>query len=321
METRSRNKQCAVLLAMGGPDSLDDIGEYLFNIFSDRSIIRLPGGAALQKPFARIISTIRSRKVQSHYAKIGGSSPLLKWTRAQADQIESLIKETHPDFRCYIAMRYFRPTIEQTVRQAYRDGYRRMSFIPMYPQYSKATSGSSFMVARKVLGELPDVEARFVNDFHDWPAYISLLNEYIEENIKPDETLLFSAHSLPQKFVDEGDPYVEQVKTTAHLASGGRDYHLAFQSRTGPVKWVWPDTVEEAKRLTDEKEGNLFVVPISFVCDHIETLYEIDIELRDLLGSGKGSRLRRMPMFNDDPRFAACLAELISQKEYSDVNR
>ena len=302
-----------VLLAMGGPETTRDIPEYLYNIFSDRSIIRLPGGPLVQKPLARLISRMRSRKVAEHYDLIGGSSPLYRWTRAQADLIEQRF-DAGRTVRCYAGMRYFRPTIPAVIDAALGDGCTELCFLPMYPQYSSATTGSSFTVAKKSLQRHSTVAAHYVNDFHDTDGYISFLASYIERHIRADELLLFSAHSLPQKFVDEGDPYVDQVKRTAQLAAGNREYVVTFQSRTGPVDWVGPDTIDEAKRLLDDPARRLFIVPIAFVCDHIETLYELDIELPQLLGDDKGGRIRRMPMFNDDPQFAEVLIDVVRRK-------
>lgn len=304
-------KTAVILLAMGGPETTDDVPEYLYNIFSDRHIIKLPGGALLQKPFARMISKRRSPMVKEHYAEIGGGSPLMKWTVAQKNHLEKSLHESGTPARCYIGMRYFRPMIEAVIADAYRDGCRRMVFVPLYPQYCRATTGSSFAVAHKVLKSMPDVDAQYVHDFHDHPDYVALLKEYIDNNITSDETLLFSAHSIPQSFVTDGDPYVDQVKRTAHMAAGDRKYFLSFQSRTGPVKWVGPETITETKRLLAEGR-KLFVVPISFICDHIETLHEIDIELKE--ETDAGDRLRRMPMFNDDARLAQMLANLIKEK-------
>ncbi len=300
-----------ILLAMGGPETIADVPEYLYNIFSDRNIIRLPGGPLLQKPFARMISKRRSEKVKQHYNLIGGGSPLRRWTEAQRDHLAPLLSTDSDPVRCYVAMRYIRPMVDSVIGEAYADGCRTLYFLPMYPQYCRATTGSSFAEARTALKRYPDVEAVFIDDFHDNAEYISLLREYIGNNITPDETLLFSAHSIPQSFVDGGDPYVDQVKKTATFAAASREFFLSFQSRSGPVKWVGPDTIAEVKRLL-ELGKRLFVVPISFVCDHIETLYEIDIELKELTGAGH--RLRRMPMFNDDPRFAKALAGLINAR-------
>lgn len=306
-------KFCVILLGMGGPETVNDVGEFLFNIFSDREIIRLPGGPRFQKPLARMISKLRSGKVSRNYAAIGGGSPLLRWTQAQKENIENTLAPIHPGFAGFVGMRYFRPTMAHAVGMAIKAGYQKIVFLPMYPQYCKATTGSSFAEARRVLKSYQNVEASFIDDFHDLPGYTSLLKTYIDENIGDGETLLFSAHSIPQKFVDEGDPYVEQVKKTVALAAGERDYCLSFQSRTGPVKWVGPNTVAEATRLAGEGK-RLFVVPVSFLCDHIETLSEIDIELAHHVKARTGKTIRRMPMFNDDARLGTALANLILNK-------
>lgn len=314
MPDRSVDRTAVILLAMGGPDNLAGVKQYLFNIFSDRSIIRLPGGPTLQKPFAWLIARLRYKKVQHHYSLIGGGSPLLKWTLAQKDHLERLLEDVAPGTRCYVGMRYYTPTISQAIVQAYQDGCGSMIFLPLYPHYCRATVGSTFEEAARGLKRAGKVTPTFIKDFHDHPRYITLLRRYICDNMRPGETLLFSAHSIPQKLVEEGDPYVEQVKKTAYLAADGRQYNLSFQSRTGPVRWVGPDTVPETTRLLRESPGGLFIVPISFVCDHIETLYEIDIELRSRATETEGARIRRMPMFNDDPEFAAVLVDLVIER-------
>jgi ferrochelatase len=309
------NHFCVILLGMGGPETIGDVKQYLYNIFSDRSLIQLPGGRLLQKPFARLISQVRHQKVRENYRIIGGGSPILKWTDSQRDHLVEMLTPLFPHFDCYVGMRYFPPMIENAVLEAYVIGYRTMYFLPMYPQYCRATTGSSFTAAREALSRCKkDVRAEFIDDFHDFPEYIALLQEYIESNIRDDDTLLFSAHAIPQKLVDEGDPYYDQVQKTAALAAGGREYYLAFQSRTGPVNWIGPDTVEEVRRLLREKPGGIFIAPLSFVCDHIETLYELDHELPEDFPVEDAVRIRRMPMFNDDPRFGRVLADLIIER-------
>ncbi|MDH3892232.1 MAG: ferrochelatase [candidate division Zixibacteria bacterium] len=306
------DKPCVILLSMGGPETTADVREFLYNIFCDRSLIRLPGGRFFQRSFARLISSLRCSKVQRHYDSIGGGSPLLMWTTKQAAQIERLLNRKVPGVRCLVGMRYFHPLIEDTLAAALEAGSRRFIFLPMYPQFSRATTGSSFQVVRRIT-EGREVECIFIDDFHDDPGYTRLLKEHIDVHISADETLLFSAHSLPQRFVDEGDPYVQQVRISAGLAAGDREYALSYQSRTGPVKWVGPDTIVEARRLLSDPRKKLFVVPLSFVCDHIETLYEIDIDLRQQLGAD-GSRIRRMPMLNGNPGFSEVLADIVTRK-------
>lgn len=319
MSSARNEKLCVILLAMGGPSAPGEVRQYLYKIFSDRSLIRLPGGPLLQKPFARMISLIRRNKVRQRYDLIGGKSPLLSWTQNQAQQIEAQLRPEHPDIKCFIGMRYSQPSIGNAIGRAYAEGYRHLCFLPLYPQYSLATTGSSFKVAAENIGRLKGIKTTFIKDFHDDPGYIALLRGYIDSNIKSGEWLLFSAHSLPQEYVDDGDPYVDRVMRSALLTAGERPYSVSFQSRSGPVTWVGPDTIVEAKRLLAEHSG-LFVVPISFVCDHIETLYEIDIDLRNILTEAGLDGMRRMPMFNDDPRFGAVLANIVKNKVITGVN-
>lgn len=314
MAESSGERKGVILLAMGGPDKLSDVGTFLYNIFSDRDIINLPGGVFLQKPVAALISRMRLNRVKENYRRIGGGSPLLKWTSSQGDLIKRLFSESGEDVGCYVGMRYFRPTITTAIENAYHDGCRDFVFVPMYPQFCRATTGSSVEVAKKELTRFKDVDAVFISDFHDHPAYIALLREHIRKNIREGDALLFSAHSIPQKFVDAGDPYVDQMKRTLELVAGDREYYLSFQSRTGPVRWVGPDTIEESIVLAKSGHKGLYVVPISFVCDHIETLFEIDIELFDIVKKETGLELRRMPMFNDSRAFAELLVDLIRKK-------
>lgn len=307
---------CVILLAMGGPNDASDIGKYLYNIFSDRALIRLPGGPLFQKLQARFISMVRLSKVKARYDLIGGGSPLLGWTEKQAAQIEEILSETISNIKCVVAMRYFEPYISTVLEKASKEGFDHIIFLPMYPQYSKATTGSCFDEIKQIINK-KEIECSYIQDFYCDDNYISLLRNYITSNIKEGDVLLFSAHSLPQKFVDEGDPYVEQIKTTAKLAADGREYFVSFQSRSGPVNWVGPDTIETAGELFDEGKS-IFVVPISFVCDHIETLYELDIDLIEKLGdktkghSKTAGQIRRMPMFNDDLKFSEVLVNLIN---------
>ncbi len=310
---RGRTRAAAMLLAMGGPDSLQAIPDYLYNIFSDRELIRLPGGPLMQKPLARLISRLRAGKVRKHYDLIGGSSPLLKWTRAQADNVERELSE-YDGFSCYVAMRYYHPSIAETVASIQNDGFTRVVVAPMYPQFSIATTGSGFRELARWLKGRDGITCDLVKDFHRDPEYIALLRDYIDRHTDPDDILLFTAHSLPQRFVDEGDPYVDQVKTSSTLAASGREYYVSFQSRTGPVKWVGPDTVDETRRLLETTERRICLVPIAFVCDHIETLYELDIELPQVIGPGAAERLYRLPMFNDDPAFGRILARIVRER-------
>lgn len=307
-------KTRVMLLAMGGPRTTSDVCRYLYNVFSDRMLIRLPGGAVFQQPFARIVSMLRCKSVARNYARIGGGSPMLHWTQAQARLIEAELKEIIPGVRCDVAMRYTDPSIADAICEAHRAGAHRLVFLPMYPQYCIATTGSNIAEIKRTLRDFPEITPVYINDFHDHPAYIDVLRKYIICNVREDELLVFTAHAVPQRLVDEGDPYVDQVRRTAELAANGREYVVTFQSRTGPVRWVGPDTLDEIPRLVNDEGRKLFLIPVSFVCDHIETLFELDIDLRERLGEQVMSRVRRMPMFNDDPAFAKALAQIVIDK-------
>jgi ferrochelatase len=218
-------------------------------------------------------------------------------------------------------MRYAVPSIADAVREAHRSGAQRVIFLPMYPQYCIATTGSNVVATEKALRGYREIDPVYINDFHDHPAYIEVFRNYITRNAREDELLVFSAHAVPQRLVTGGDPYVDQVRRTAQLAANGREYLVTFQSRTGPVRWVGPDTLEEIPRLVNEAGRKLFLIPISFVCDHIETLFELDLDLQERLGARVMSRVRRMPMFNDDPAFAKALAAVVMDKVGEYVER
>jgi ferrochelatase len=312
--TTSRSKTAVLLLAMGGPGSLDEVRGYLVRVFSDRSLIRLPGGPGLQKPLAHVIARLRAPRVKNRYRQIGGGSPLLHWTQAQAEALQRRLNTTFPDIECFVGMRYHRPFIADAVARAVAAGVKRLICLPMYPQYCRATTGSSFAELQRLISDYPDLSVEYIRDFHDHPEYIGLLRKYIASFSAPEDHLVFSAHAVPQRFVTEGDPYVEQVHRTAELAAGTRPYTVAFQSRTGPVRWVGPDTVSVMRKLLSRADTTVAVIPVSFVCDHIETLYDLDIELPHTLGESAATRWRRIPMFNDDERFADALANIVARR-------
>ncbi|MCX6834037.1 MAG: ferrochelatase [candidate division Zixibacteria bacterium] len=314
-------KTRVILLAMGGPQTTADVRRYLFDVFSDRMLIRLPGGAVLQRPFARIMSMLRYKSVARNYERIGGGSPLLRWTEAQARLIEAELKETMPGLSCHVAMRYTAPSISEAISGAHCAGAQRVIFLPMYPQYCIATTGSNVVEIEKALRGFREITPVYINDFHDHPVYINVLRDYIVRNAREDELLVFTAHAVPQRLVAEGDPYVAQVRRTAELAANGREYVVTFQSRTGPVRWIGPDTLDEIPRLVNEDGRKLFLIPVSFVCDHIETLFELDVDLRERLGDKVMSQVRRMPMFNDDPAFAKALSQVVIDKVGEYVKR
>lgn len=303
-----------LLLQMGGPDSLEAVRPFLLNLFSDREIIKI-GPAWLQPFIARMIVKRRTPVVVEKYREIGGMSPIRELTQAQADALEKEL-----GIPCYIGMRYWHPFTGETVRQLRNTGVKKIVALSLYPHFSRATSGSSFNDLTRHLADLDgDLEVVRIPYFYDHPLYIQALSEKISEGLASftDQNhveLLFSAHSLPQSFIDEGDPYLNHIQATVRLVMerfGNISHHLAFQSRAGPVKWLEPSTDDTLKKLAAAGCKNVLMVPLSFVSDHIETLHEIDIEYAEearILGI---SNLRRTESLNSSPAFIRCLADLV----------
>ncbi|HEY6839078.1 MAG TPA: ferrochelatase [Geobacteraceae bacterium] len=311
-------KTAVLLLQMGGPDSLDAVEPFLLNLFTDRDIISL-GPSFLQPLIARFIVKRRAPKVIDCYERIGGKSPIRELTAAQAAALEARLG---PGFRCFVAMRYWHPSTMEALAAIRREGISRIVALSLYPHYSRATTGSSVRELERVLGEAGvTFEVTTVDRFYNHPLYIAALCERIETALAafPDRDevhLLFSAHSLPQSFIDAGDPYLDHILATVSLVMerlGDVNYHLAFQSRAGPVKWLEPSTEEMLERLAAAGCAHLLMVPLSFVSDHIETLYEIDIQYAEearALGIGD---FRRIASLNSSPPFIDCLAELVEK--------
>lgn len=313
------DKTAVLLLQMGGPDSLDAVEPFLVNLFSDRDIIRI-GPAFLQPLIARLIAKRRSRKAERNYEEIGGKSPLRELTEAQAKALEALLGER---YRCFVAMRYWKPSTVDALAAIKREGITRIIALSLYPHYSRATTGSSINELKRVLAAAGvSFEVVYVDRFYDHPRYIDALEEKIREGLAAfhplaEVELLFSAHSLPQSFIDAGDPYLDQLKETVRLVMARFElpYHLAFQSRAGPVKWLEPSTEEMLATLAARDCKSLLVVPLSFVSDHIETLHEIDIQYAVEAHKLGFARFLRAPSLNASPTFIACLAELVRRAE------
>ncbi len=310
------DKTAVLLLQMGGPDSLAAIEPFLYNLFSDRDIIRI-GPAFLQPVIARFIARRRSKKVMEYYKKIGGKSPIRELTEQQASELGMFLG---PDYRCFVAMRYSKPDTAEALAAISREGFTKIIALSLYPHYSRATVGSSINeLERGLKKSTVPFNLTYIRQFYDHPSYIGALAEKVEKGLAgfPDRSnvqLVFSAHGLPQSFIDSGDPYLEHIQTTVRLTMehfGGVSHHLAFQSRAGPVKWLEPSTEAKIVELAAAGCKQLLMVPISFVSDHIETLYEIDIQYKDEAMTLGITDFRRTEALNSSPAFIACLAELI----------
>ncbi len=303
-----------LLLNLGGPETLADVEPFLFNLFSDRKIIRL-GPAFLQKFIARRIARKRAPKSMESYRLIGGGSPLAAITGQQAAALERRLA-AHGSFQVKMVMRYWSPRAAEVLAGLHTAGQRRVVALPLYPHYSVATTGSSLDDLRSAAARFtPDFSVREIEAWPSQPRYIGALADTIRQGLarfgNEPVTLLYSAHSLPVKFIEEGDPYVDHLHETiaAVEAITGVKGRLCYQSRSGPVEWLAPSTPEMLETVAGEGCRNLLVVPISFVSDHVETLYELDIQYRDL-ASTLGMRLERTDSLNTRPDFIEALAEL-----------
>ncbi|GAB4261109.1 MAG: ferrochelatase [Deferrisomatales bacterium] len=307
-----------VLLNMGGPDSLEAVRPFLENLFSDPDILRFPLSGVLQKPLARWIASRRSRRVRPQYERIGGKSPLAEITLAQAARLEEALASQWPGVRVHVAMRYWHPRAAAVARALREDGAGRILVVPLYPHYCRATTGSSLKDLEAALRAegLGGVPRTVVRSWYDFPPYADALAETVGEALDevPGATVLFSAHGVPVRLIEAGDPYLDQVRGTVAAVMErlpGVPHRLAFQSRTGPVRWLEPSVERALEALAREGVRRVVVVAVSFVSDHIETLYEIDVQYRALAESLGLEGFRRVPALNTRPSFIRALAELV----------
>ncbi|NJK50815.1 ferrochelatase [Candidatus Gracilibacteria bacterium] len=311
-----------LLLNLGGPEQLEDVRPFLFNLFSDPEIIRLPF-PWLQKPLAWMISTLRFQKSQENYRQIGGGSPLRQITEAQGQALEERLAQMGQEASVYIGMRYWHPFTEEAIAAIERDRIEQLVILPLYPHFSISTSGSSFRVLEELWKQnraCRQIEYTLIPSWYDNPEYISAMVDLIVQELdkfsNPDRVhIFFSAHGVPQSYVDEaGDPYQQEIEECTRLImqtlNRANDYTLAYQSRVGPVEWLKPYTENALEELGERGIKDLLVVPISFVSEHIETLQEIDIEYREVAQEAGIENFQRIPALNTHPIFIDSLAKL-----------
>jgi ferrochelatase len=308
-----------ILLNMGGPGRQDDVASFLFNLFADRDIIQL-GPRFLQKPIAWFISHRRAPKSRAIYAKIGGGSPLLGITLQQASALQKRLTEKG-DFQVTIAMRYWPPLADEAVNFLQKQGVDSVIALTLYPHFSKATTGSSVNHLKKSLTRLaPHLPLKVISSYPTQPSYIKALAENIIKGLHSftdnNVQIIYSAHSLPVSFIQAGDPYVDHIKKTIAAIERitGQKGRLCYQSRSGPVEWLSPSTPEMLTILAEEGCKNILAVPISFVSDHVETLYEINMLYREQ-AEKLGMHLLSTPSLNTHPFFIDCLKDLVLQAQ------
>jgi protoporphyrin/coproporphyrin ferrochelatase len=309
-----------VLLNLGGPLSGEDIEEFLFNLFMDPYIIEIPLRGLPRRMLARFIARRRAKKTAYYYDIMGGKSPQYELTMKQANALESKLQESI-DAKVYVGMRYFKPYIEEAYRAILNDNIQNVILLPLYPHYSRTTTLSSFEEWNRVT-EHPESRMKVIQieSYHDNPLYISAVTAKIEEALekfpgraREEAYILFSAHGVPVRVIERGDPYQKQIIDTVNIVAANFPnlHSLAYQSRVGPVKWLGPPTLAEIKRLAAEGIKNMLVVPISFVSEHSETLYEVNYLFRKEAGAAGITQFEMMPALNDSPEFIEALSALV----------
>ena len=314
-----------VLLNLGGPDSLEAVEPFLFNLFSDPDIIDFPLSFLFRKRLAKMISTRRSRGVVEQYRQIGGKSPLKDYTLQQASLLEEKLNKSLPA-TVYVAMRYWRPFTEEAIEAIERDGIKRVILLPLYPQFSKATTTSSVKEWEKqVKLRGKNLKHTLIESYHDHPTYVDAFVERIEQGLErfPSERrdgvkILFSAHGTPMKLVRQGDPYSQQIKETVKMIMGrGRfkqSHRLCYQSKVGPLKWLEPSTPNTIAELAAKGVKDMLLVPVAFASDHLETLFELGIEYRRQAMEKGVEQYEVTEGLNDSPKFIDALAELVLER-------
>jgi protoporphyrin/coproporphyrin ferrochelatase len=310
-------RRAVVLMNLGGPDSLKAVQPFLYNLFSDPAIIPLPGVVRL--PIAWLIARRRARVAEEIYRRLGGASPLLANTEAQARSLEAVLG---PEHRCFIAMRYWHPTSIRTAREVEDWEPDQVVCLPLYPQFSTTTTASSFdawnsAASQRRIGcpvrlvRCYPAEEGFIN------AVVGLIRPVLDTAAVSDKPprLLLTAHGLPKRIVLSGDPYQKQVEATAaaiidRLHRPGLDWRICYQSRVGPLEWIGPATDDEIRRAGSDGVP-IVVAPISFVSEHSETLVELDIDYRRLAAGLGVPGYYRVPTVSTDPSFIQALAGLV----------
>lgn len=317
---RGPGRWAIVLFNLGGPDSLEAVEPFLVNLFSDRDIFKLP----FQNSLARFIARKRAPKVIEEYKRIGGKSPIGHWTELQRKILESNLRKKNINVDAFIAMRYWNPLTKEVAEKVENGNYDKIILLPLYPHFSISTTGSSFNEWKRFY-KGDESKLVYINNYFDNETYCKSINQRIDEtllkfpeNVRKDVQLVFSAHGTPVSYVKKGDPYSRQIKKTIELVMKQRnnsyEYHECFQSKVGPVKWLEPSTDKMIEELAAKGKKHLLIIPISFVSDHVETLFELDIEYRHVAEKAGIENYIVMTGLNDSICFIEALTEIILNK-------
>lgn len=302
-------KRGVLLINFGAPEMAKDAKAYLSNIFSDPSLSDSRAFRTLQPLLKRLIPCVRACCLEKKYKKIGGGSPLNKWTEHLRSALNKNIFGLGFDIRIYVGMRYFEPDFQSIATQIAKDGVDDLLVIPTYPFYTKPVTGAQFEYLQQFLTLRP----KLIESFFDHPLFIRAWAERIKPHITPQTQLIFSAHSIPAALVKKGDPYVDQIEECARLICGelGHERHLVtYQSAPSRFGWMKPTTRETLNDLAKKNVKDVCIVPISFLSDHLETLYDIDQIIIPEARSRGVSDCRRAPSLNDSPLLVDLFTQL-----------
>ena len=318
-----------VLFQLGGPDSLDAIEPFLYNLFCDPDIIDFPFARLAREPLARLISSRRAGKVRKHYEQIGGKSPIREVTERQARALELELNKSI-SARVVVAMRYWHPLTETAIQQVEAFSPTEIVLLPLYPQYSSTTTGSSLNEWRRQFSCQHAPKVHEIRGFYDHPPYLDAVVERINQGLErfrrsnghaagipSDVHLLFSAHSIPMSVIQKGDPYQAEIEATVKLVMErgrwGNPHSLCYQSRSGPGRWLDPFINETLQAIAERGAERVLVVPIAFVSDHVETMHEINIESREQAEKFGIKQFETMEGLNDSYLFIAALEDLVKR--------
>lgn len=323
---RQHKGTAVVFMNMGGPSKLSEVYDFLYKLFADGDLIDL-GVGRFQNLLAKFIATRRTPKITSHYKEIGGGSPILKWSKFQAEEACKILDKTNPEtapHKPYVAFRYAHPYTEETLEQLLKDGVTRAVAFSQYPQFSYSTSGSSINELWRQTQKLDPERKIEWSSIDRWPDHPGLVKGFAQ-NIKakllefPEDKrdqvrILFSAHSLPMDIINNGDAYPAEVSATAFAVMKelkfSNPYRVIYQSQVGPKPWLGAQTSKFVPKI-EEKSAGIILVPVAFTSDHIETLHELDIELVEDVKYPE--KLKRAESLNGSPVFIEGLADIVGQ--------
>ena len=314
-------KKAVILFNLGGPDKLESVEPFLFNLFYDPAIISIP--SIFRYPLAKFISKKRAPIAKNIYKEIGNKSPILELTQNQAKSLENNLT-TKGDYKCFIVMRCWHPRASDVIKKVKEYNPEEIILLPLYPQFSASTSGSSinewnglcekenYKVKTKTICCYP-TENNFIE------SHVNLIKRTLIDLKNDNFKLLFSAHGLPESKIKKGDPYQWHVEETVNkimskLKAENLDYVISYQSRVGPMKWIGPSTDAEIIKYSKENKG-IVIVPVAFVSEHSETLVELDIKCKKLAERNGCAFYKRIPALGIEENFIKGLAALVLQQE------